>query len=253
MVGCPVSTLPQITPQLELLHAHWKDISGSTSFSGEVSVGAGSGCLARSDPRRSLGHVLLMEVHNFHWHRLGALMATEQWISVQPESDIFYLSCHQMACFQIIKHLCGEWNQAVIIFVYEHYFKVHSLHLIQILPAWMLAGWRSIHTCRFREASLPLPRCGWLNCFSSGYSLPVRVWVRRRQTEHSTASEDLVLSELAGSCGLFSSQNKDDVTALPVSFCPVFSFLPLALLLFHQLRHLSQIWQRNGGIISRRY
>lgn len=92
-----LSALPQTALQLELLHAHLKDISGSATFP-EVSVGAGSRRLARSNSLSCLVHTLLMQVHNFHWHRLGVLVATKQLIPVQPESGILYLSFHQAAC-----------------------------------------------------------------------------------------------------------------------------------------------------------
>lgn len=182
-------SLPQIASQLELLllHTHLKDSSGSTSFSGDVPLGLGSRCLARSDPHSCPVHVLLIQANNFHWRRLGVLMATEQWISVQSEFDVLYLSCHKIACFQIVEQLCGEWNRAVIIYMYERYFKTHLfLHLVQTLPGWMLGGWRSIHTFCFGKASLPVLQCGWGICLSSGYSFSVRLGKEKtNQTQHS--------------------------------------------------------------------
>lgn len=69
-----LSALPQTALQLELLHAHLKDISGSAAFPG-VSVGAGNRCLAGSNPLSCLVHMLL--IHNFHWYRLGMLVANK--------------------------------------------------------------------------------------------------------------------------------------------------------------------------------
>lgn len=182
-------SLPQIASQLELLllHTHLKDSSGSTSFSGDVPLGLGSRCLARSDPHSCPVHVLLIQANNFHWRRLGVLMATEQWISVQSEFDVLYLSCHKIACFQIVEQLCGEWNRAVIIYMYERYFKTHLfLHLVQTLPGWMLGGWRSIHTFCFGKASLPILQCGWGISLSSGYSFSIRLGKEKtNQTQHS--------------------------------------------------------------------
>lgn len=88
------------------------------------SVGTGSRCLAGGNPFSCLVHVLLTHFRHFYCHRLGVLMATEQRISVQTEPDILYLSCHQIVCFHIIKHVCGGWIQAVIIPVFERHFKV---------------------------------------------------------------------------------------------------------------------------------